>query len=102
MPLVVRYVESLQADQLPLIEAVSENRLQALGVQKLAEAIRQLGSLAKHAESIMGGIADLLVSYHERATVLEERTRRLREEVLPSLDPDREGEKISARACAVA
>ena len=40
----------------------------------------------------MGDIADLLGSYHARTCVLEERTRRLREEVLPSLDSEQEGE----------
>ena len=82
-----------KAASLPILDAVvvPSNRLQALGVHNISTVIRQLGSIAKHAENIMGDIADVLISYHQRTLQLEERTRRLREEVLPGLDPEREG-----------
>jgi len=93
MPLAVRYVEPLIPSGMPLLDAVQSNHLQALSVQSLTGVIKQLASLAKHAEDIMGNIADMLGSFHGRTVVLEERTRRLREEVLPRLDVDQEGEK---------
>ena len=93
MPLAVRYVEPLKPSSMPLLDAVQSNHLQALIVQNLTGVIRQLASLAKHAEDIMGNIADVLGSFHGRTVVLEERTKRLREEILPRLDADREGEK---------
>lgn len=81
-----------QAASLPILEiAVSSGKLQALSVHNLANVIRQLGSLAKHAESVMGDIADTLASYQLRTVHLEERTKRLRD-VLPTLDADREGD----------
>ncbi len=77
---------------MPILESVSTNPLQALMVHRLASTIRQLSSLSQHAEGVMGAIADGLASCHSRSTQLEARMRRLKEEVLPSLDPDLEGE----------
>ena len=94
MPLAVRYVEPRTATKMPLLEASRTNHLQAVNVQSLTRVMRQLSSLAKHAESIMGDIADQLAGYHQRTTVLEARTRKLRDEVLPALDPEQEGEKL--------
>ena len=96
MPLAVRYVEPQDMCQMPLLEAVSADHLRALGVQSLTSVIRQLGSLAKHAESIMGDIVEVVCSYQARTMALEERTRKLKHEILPTLDPDREGEKSAA------
>ncbi len=76
----------------PILESVSTNPLQALMVHRLASTIRQLSSLSQHAEGVMGAIADGLASCHSRSTQLEARMRRLKEEVLPSLDPELEGE----------
>lgn len=78
----------------PILESVSMNPLQALMVHRLSSCIRELGSLAQHAEGIIGAIADDLADCHARSTRLEERARRLREEVLPSLDPEQEGEIV--------
>lgn len=94
MPLAVRYVEPHNPSTMPLLDAVQSNHLQALSEQNLTGVIRQLGSLAKHAEDILGEIADMLGSIHRRTVVLEERTRRLSEETLPRLDPDQEGEEM--------
>lgn len=94
MPLAVRYVEPHNPSAMPLLDAVQSNHLQALSEQNLTGVIRQLGSLAKHAEDILGEIADTLGSIHRRAVVLEERARRLKEDTLPRLDPDQEGEKM--------
>lgn len=103
MPLAVRYVEPQKTTSMPLLEVVNSNHLHAVNVHAMTTVIRQLGSLAKHAESIMGDIADELSGCHQRATALEERTRRLREEVLPSLDPEQEGAKSyrkTSRTCS--
>ena len=71
--------------------------LQALNSHSISGVIRQLSSLARHAESIMGDIADILASYYVRTATLEERSKRLMAEILPALDPDQEGEKMCTR-----
>ena len=80
------------ADPLLTEEAArAGDALQAVSVQSMAGLIRQLGSLARHAESVMGELADSLANCHARTVNLERRTRVLAAEVLPNLDPDREG-----------
>ena len=94
MPIATRYVEprSVCADPLLTEEATrAGDALQAVAVRSMAGLIRQLGSLARHAESVMGELAESLASCHARTVNLEKRTRALKVEVLPSLDPDREG-----------
>ena len=110
MPLPVRYIDSneyLQDRATPrchghadpqirtefrlLEEAASSLKLQALSVHNVVHVIRLLGSLAKHAESVMGDIVDVLVSCQHRTDRLQERTQHLSEGVLSSLDADREG-----------
>ena len=123
MPLPVRYIDSREYSQdetvlqsgdnsdrenylrqppisFPILEvATPSQKLQAVGLHNLTNVIRQLGSLAKHAESVMGDIADILVSYQRRTVDLEERTKRLSEDVLSSLDANREGEQPCDDAC---
>ena len=95
MPLAVRYVQPQKVCNVPLVDPASgANSLQALNLQSVSGVIRQLSSLARHAESIMGDIADILASYYVRTVTLEERSKRLMAEILPALDPDREGENI--------
>lgn len=89
------------ASCVPILESVSTNPIQALMVHHIASSIRELSSLAQHAESVMGAIADGLANCHARSTRLEERARRLREEVLPSLDPELEGEIMVDRVSYV-
>lgn len=94
MPLVTRYVEPKNVCDVPLLteEATrAGDALQAVAVRSLAGLIRQLGSLALHAESIMGELAESLASCHARAVTLEKKTRALNTGILTSLDPDREG-----------
>ena len=110
MPLPVRYVNSNEylldeatlkchGDTDPqrrtefrlLEEAALSLKLQALSVHNVVHVIRLLGSLAKHAESVMGDIVDVLVLCQHRADRLQERTQRLTEGVLSSLDADIEG-----------
>ena len=79
---------------LQILESVSTNKMQALTVHNLATLIRQLGSIAQHAENLMGTIAEGLVTCYARTVQLESRTRQLAEEVLPSLDPELEGENL--------
>lgn len=94
MPLTVRYVEPRSVHSMPLLEAVGGRApLQALGVQNLSSAIRQLSSVARHAEGIMGDIADTLASFHHRTVTLEARMEALRLHI-SSLDPERAGEKF--------
>lgn len=111
MPLPVRYIDSneylkdgtleshLDAASpqivvtIPILEKASSSlKLQALSVHNLTDVIRQLGSLAKHAESVLGDVVDVLASYQYRTGHLEERCKRLSAHVLTSLDADREGE----------
>ena len=124
MPLPVRYIDSREYPQdgtvlqstnnsdgqndlprpainFPILEvaATPSQKLQALGLHNVTNVIRLLGSLAKHAESVMGDIADILLSYQRRAADLEERTKRLSEDVLSSLDADREGKQPWDDAC---
>lgn len=79
---------------LQILESVSSNKMRALTVHNLACLIRQLGSIAEHAENIMGTIAEGLATCYVRTTQLEARTKRLSEEILPSLDPELEGENL--------
>ena len=98
MPLVVRYVEPRSVCASPLLneEATrSGDALQAVAVRAMAGVIRQLSSLARHAEGVMGELADSLANCHSRTLELERRTRILRADVLPNLDPDREGASSS-------
>lgn len=115
MPLPVRYIDSHEYQEdgtaskshhsngssqvtvsFPILDkATPSGKLQALSVHNLTNVIRELGSLAKHAESVMGDLADILVSYHQRTVHLEERTKHLSEEILPSLDADREGSGLN-------
>lgn len=95
MPLATRYVEPRSVCSNPLLpeeETRAGDALQAVAVRSLAGVIRQLGSLARHAESVMGELAESLAIYHARTQDLERRTRVLAKDILPQLDPDREGE----------
>ena len=69
--------------------------LQAVAVRALAGVIRQLGSLAKHAEGLMGELAENIATCHARTLELEKRTRTLMVDVVPNLDADREGMNYS-------
>ena len=94
MPLVTRYVEPKSVCAVPLLteEATrAGDALQAVAVRSLAGLIRQLGSLAVHAESVMGELTASLASCHARTVELEKRTRVLAANVVPNLDPDRDG-----------
>lgn len=94
MPFVVRLVEPKSVCAKPLLSEDATWRGDALGavtVRSLAGIIRQLGSLARHAESLMGEIAESLALVHARTIALEERARVLMSSSLPALDPDREG-----------
>lgn len=93
MPLATRYVEPRSVCSNPLLpeeETRAGDALQAVAVRSLAGVIRQLGSLARHAESVMGELAESLAIYHARTQDLERRTRVLAKDILPQLDPDRE------------
>ena len=90
MPLIVRNVEPQELKKTPLLQGVQrrENELERMSVASLTTLIRQLSSLAKHAESIMGDVADALAVYYARSQALEERIRRLKVDVLPSLSDE--------------
>ena len=89
MPLGVRYVQPKQLCKTPL-PGGAKNELHAVAVFSLAGTIRQISSLAQHAESIIGDLADTLAGYQKRTEALGERVRKLRDEVLPSLSLDEE------------
>ena len=94
MPIATRYVEPRSVCSDPLLTEEGTragDALQAVAVRSMAGLIRQLGSLARHAESVMGELAESLASCHARTLDLEKRTRALTVQVLPGLDPDREG-----------
>ena len=84
MPLAVRYVEPKNIYQKQLPRGV-KNEMQAMVAMSLAETIRQIGSIAVQAESVLGELCDMLTDYHRRTEVLEERVRRLRTSVLPTM-----------------
>lgn len=80
MPLAVRYVEPKHLCKRPLPEG-TKNELNAVAVLSLAGAIRQISSLAKHAESLMGEICDTLSDYNRRSLALQERVTRLKRRI---------------------
>ena len=94
MPLAIRYVEPKNVCSSPLLseeETRAGDALAAVTIRSLSGLIRQLSSLARHAEGVMGELVDSLTACHERTASLERRTTALKAEVLPKLDPDREG-----------
>ena len=97
MPLATRYVEPKSVCASPLLTeeaARAGDALQAVAVRAMAGLIRQLSSLAKHAEGVMGELAESLATCHARTLELEKRTRVLMVDVLPNLDADREGDEL--------
>lgn len=92
MPLAVRYVEPKHLYRQPLPRGI-RNELQAVAAFSLCGVIRQLGSLAKHAESLMGELCEAMKDCAERGKTLEERVEHLKRKVIPRLDLDSEGEK---------
>lgn len=92
MPLAVRYVEPKHLYRQPLPRGV-KNELQAVAALSLCGAIRQLGSLAKHAESLIGDLCEIMKDCTERGKLLEERVENLKRKVIPELDLESEGEK---------
>lgn len=100
MPLIVRNVEPQELKKTPLLQGVQrrENELERMSVASLTTLIRQLSSLAKHAESIMGDVADALAVYYARSQALEERIRRLKVDVLPSLSDEGMGNETKSMA----
>ena len=94
MPLVLRYVEPKSVCASPLLTEDATragDALQAVAVRSMAGLIRQLGSLATHAESVMGELAEDIATCHARTVELQGRMRALAADVLPTLDADREG-----------
>lgn len=90
MPLAVRYVQPKRLCRGPLPRGV-KNELHAVAVLSLAGTIRQISSLAKHAESLLGELCDTLGKYNERTLSLQNRVTHLRKKVIPSLDIQAEG-----------
>ena len=92
MPLAVRYVEPKHLYRQPLPRGI-KNELQAVAAYSLCGVIRQLGSLAKHAESLIGELCEIMKDTTEREKLLEERLENLKRKVIPQLDMESEGEK---------
>lgn len=90
MPLAVRYVQPKRLCRGPLPSGV-KNELHAVAVLSLAGTIRQISSLAKHAESLLGELCDTLGKYNERTLSLQNRVTHLRKKVIPKLDIQAEG-----------
>jgi hypothetical protein len=89
MPLAVRYVEPKHLCRRPLPNGV-KNELQAVAVLSLAGAMRQISSLAKQAESLMGDLCDTLADYNRRALYLDDRIKQLKRKV-KKINPIEEG-----------
>ena len=87
MPLAVRYVQPKSLCKPSLPKGV-KSELHAVAVFAITSAIRQVSSLAQHAEGILGGLIDTLDGYQKRMDHVGERARRIREEVLPGRDLD--------------
>ena len=90
MPLTVRHVEPKHLYRKPLPDGI-KNELHAVAVFSLAGAIRQISSLAKHAESMLGELCDTMSDIQTRSVLLDSRIARLRDKILPNLDVDEEG-----------
>lgn len=85
MPLAVRYVEPKHLCRRPLPEG-TRNELQTVAALSLVSVIQQIGSLAKHAESMMGDLCDTMSQYCQRSLKLQERVTHLKKKVLPRLE----------------
>ncbi|XP_003384080.1 PREDICTED: wiskott-Aldrich syndrome protein family member 1-like [Amphimedon queenslandica] len=92
MPLAVRYIEPKHLYRQPLPRGV-KNELQAVATLSLCGVIRQLGSLAKHAESLIGDLCEIMKDCTEREKHLEERVENLKRKVIPELDLESEVER---------
>jgi WAS family protein 3 len=68
-----------------------KNELQAVAVLSLAGAMRQISSLAKQAESLMGDLCDTLADYNRRALYLDDRIKQLKRKV-KKINPIEEAE----------
>lgn len=95
MPLTVRNVQPKHLYRQTLPKGV-KNELQAVAVYSLAGAIRQISSLAKHAESMLGELCDTMTDINTRTILLDSRVSRLQDDIIPNLDVDEEGMKAHA------
>lgn len=91
MPLAVRYVEPKHLWRKALPDGV-RNELHAVSVLSIAGLIRQIGSLAKHAESVLGDVCELLGQYNQRTVELEQRYSRLKRSTLAAMDVENDSE----------
>ena len=94
MPLTVRSVQPKHLYRKPLPDGV-KSELHAVAVFSLAGAIRQISSLAKHAESLLGELCDAMTDIHTRSVLLDSRVVRLKENILPKLNVDEEGRRYT-------
>ena len=90
MPLTVRQIQPKHLYRQPLPDGI-KNELHAVATLSLAGAIRQISSLAKHAESLLGELCDSMSEIYTRTVLLDSRIVRLRDEIMPTLDVDEEG-----------
>ena len=85
MPLVKRTVEPYYASRCHVPER-TENELECIVSHTLANVIRQLSSLSKHAENLFAEIFNEANSYLNRTTALQDRVQQLAVRVT-QLDP---------------
>lgn len=92
MPLVKRTIEPYYASRCRVPEKV-ENELECIVSHTLANVIRQLSSLSKHADNLFSEICNEAVSLLERSSALQNRVQQLAVRVT-KLDPvGEEGKK---------
>ncbi len=94
MPLTVRQIQPKHLYRQPLPDGI-KNELHAVATYSLAGAIRQISSLAKHAESMLGELCDNVTQIYTRSVLLDSRIVRLREEIMPHLNVDEEGKYLN-------
>lgn len=89
MPLVKRAVEPYHVSRVA-VPAKVDDPLECIVVFTLSNVLRQLASLSKHAEDLLGEVFSEARSYVERTSRLKERVNRLAVQV-KELDAETEG-----------
>ena len=80
MPLVKREIEPVHVSRVPVAQGV-QNELEYMTNSSLANVIRQLSSLAHHAEDMFAELASEAMKFHQRTDTLHRRIETLRVKV---------------------
>lgn len=97
MPLVKREIEPVHVSRVPVAQGI-QNELEYVTNASLANIIRQLSSLAHHAEDIFSELSGEAVKFFDRTNTLHRRIETLRIKVT-QLDSTGEEGKIRTVTC---